>query len=145
MRHARKRLGLRIHWNGAQPEQPETRVGQQLAPLVGVEQGAVFEVELAADTAGHEVLHTVQHLDPRRARPRIGQPDAPDEAEALAIKPGVTKRQAQILVDFLEDQLVAPDDGILDFQQLADVGLRQHHAGDSVGGSMRSMRLRPSR
>ena len=102
------RLGT-INRDGAEPEQTEAGFGNQFALFVGVEQRAVFELELTADAAGHQILKAVQQLDPRGRRPGIGQPRAADEAKPVAVEPAVTKGQREVLIDFLKDQFVAPE------------------------------------
>ena len=102
------RLGL-VHDDGAQGKHAQTRAGLQLAALVGVHQVAGGLLHLAWHAVGHDVLQAIQHGHSQFRIRCIHQLCRPHKPKALAAAPAVAENQAQVVVDFFKQNLVAVD------------------------------------
>ena len=112
------RLGA-IDRLGGQRVERQRGPGDELAPLVGVEQAAELQLEVLVHVGREDVQEPVEDLDPGRVPAPVLDGALPDEAEPVARGPLVAEGDAEIAVRLLEHEPVAdhvlveaPGDGV---------------------------------
>ena len=92
---------------GIEREYAQAGRGIEFRPLVRVHQVAGIGLREQVSTGRENILQAVEHIDLRRALAGVPQLAVAYETEAVTRHPRVAESEAQVVVDFLETELVA--------------------------------------
>ena len=80
---------------------------RQLGFFIRIAKIAVTQLEVLLDSCRQQILKTIEYDDACSIPPQIPQFAVPNETKAVTKSPAIAEREAQSLMDFLEQKAIS--------------------------------------